>query len=143
MEAQTNSIYFDNFVPKVAKGRNKSAEEVNTLAQGRVWTGTQAKANGLIDEFGGLEKAVSIAKDLAGLPADKDVKRIVFPAPRPFLESYFGNDTSSQTKEQQAQTALLESLPADIRRSFRFAALFDRMQRGEAMMLLPFDLQIK
>ena len=44
MEEQTNTIYFDNFVPKVAKGRSKTDEEVNTLGQGRVWTGTQAKA---------------------------------------------------------------------------------------------------
>ncbi|MBX7054694.1 MAG: signal peptide peptidase SppA, partial [Pyrinomonadaceae bacterium] len=44
MVDQTNSIYFDNFIPKVAKGRNKSVEEANTLGQGRVWTGTQAKA---------------------------------------------------------------------------------------------------
>ncbi|MFN0138901.1 MAG: signal peptide peptidase SppA, partial [Pyrinomonadaceae bacterium] len=63
----TNSIYFDDFLPKVSKGRGISAEQVNTIGQGRVWTGTQAKANGLIDEFGGLEKAISVAKELAGL----------------------------------------------------------------------------
>jgi protease IV len=53
MVQQTNSIYFDNFVPKVAKGRGKSVEAVNEIGQGHVWTGTQAKGNGLIDEFGG------------------------------------------------------------------------------------------
>lgn len=46
MEEGAHNIYFNNFVPKVATGRNKSAQEVHTLAQGRVWTGTQAKANG-------------------------------------------------------------------------------------------------
>src|SRR5213075_1301750 len=70
MEEGANNIYFNNFVPKVAKGRGKTNEDVNTIAQGRVWTGTQAKANGLIDEFGGLEKAIDIAKQLANLPAD-------------------------------------------------------------------------
>jgi protease-4 len=143
MVQQTTSIYFDSFVPKVAKGRNKSVEEVNTIAQGRVWTGTQAKANGLIDEFGGLEKAIEIAKELANLPADKDVRRVIFPEPRPFLETLFGNETSTQTNEEKAQAALLESLPADVRRAFRFAALLDRMQRGEAMLMLPFELEIK
>ena len=75
MEDQANNIYYDNFVPKVAKGRDKTDEEVNTIGQGRVWTGTQAKANGLIDEFGGLEKAIEIAKQLANLAPDKDVRR--------------------------------------------------------------------
>ncbi len=143
MVAQTNSIYFDNFVPKVSKGRSKTDEEVNTLGQGRVWTGTQAKENGLIDEFGGLEKAISVAKELANLATDKDVKRVVFPAPRPFFETWFGSDSTADAKTEQAQAAMLDALPADVRRSFRYAALLDKMQRGEAMLMLPFDLEIK
>ncbi len=149
MEQQTTSIYIDNFLPKVAKGRNKNIEEVDTLGQGRVWTGTQAKANGLIDEFGGLERAIAIAKELAELPADKDVRRVVLPEPRPFLETFFSNDTSlsadgsAPTAEQKAQAAVIESLPADLRRVFRYAALMDRMQRGEAMLMLPFEFQIR
>lgn len=144
MVEQTNSIYFDNFVPKVSKGRGKSAEEINTLGQGRVWTGTQAKSNGLIDEFGGLEKAISVAKELADLPADKDVKRVVLPEPKPFLQTIFGDDdSSSDVKNEQAQAAILDALPSDIRRSFRYAALIDRMQRGEAMAFLPYALEIK
>jgi protease-4 len=143
MEEQINSIYFDSFVPKVANGRNKTTEEVNTLGQGRVWTGTQAKSNGLVDEFGGLEKAIDIAKELASLPADKDIRRVVFPEPRPFLESIFGSDRSAESKEKQAQAAILESLPSDVRRAFRFSALLDKMQRGEAMIMMPFELEIK
>ena len=143
MVDQTNSIYFDNFIPKVAKGRNKTVEDANTLGQGRVWTGTQAKQSGLIDEFGGLEKAIEIAKQLANLPADKDVRRVIFPEPRPFLETLFGGDASAQTREEQTRAAILEALPADVRRSFRYASLFDRMQKGEAMLLMPFELEIK
>jgi protease-4 len=144
MVQQTNTIYFDNFVPKVAKGRRKSAEEVNTLGQGRVWTGTQAKENGLIDEFGGLEKAIAVAKELANLPADKDVRRVVLPEPKPFLQSWFQtDDESSDIKAEQAHAAILDSLPADIKRSFRYAALLNQMQRGEAMLLLPYELEIK
>lgn len=144
MQSQTEKIYFTDFLPKVAKGRGKTDEEVNTLGQGRVWTGTQAKANGLVDEFGGLEKAIDIAKQLANLPADKDVRRVNFPAPRPFLEELFGSgEENAMTEQEKAQAALIESMPEDIRRSFRYAALFDRMQRGETMLLMPFELEIK
>ena len=143
MVEQTNSIYFDNFLPKVAKGRNKTVEEVNTLAQGRVWTGTQAKERGLIDEFGGLEKAIEIAKQLANLPMDKDVKRVVFPAPRPFFETIFGDKSDAEARSDQTRAAIIEAMPADVRRAFRYAALFDRMQNGEAMMMMPFELSIK
>jgi protease-4 len=151
MEQQTNSIYFDNFIPKVSKGRNMTVEQANTLGQGRVWTGTQAKANGLIDEFGGLEKAISVAKELAELPADKDVRRVVLPEPKPFLETFFSNDDTSlstdeqaqRAAEEKAQAALVSSLPEAMRRVFRYAALIDRMSRGEAMLLMPFELEIK
>ncbi len=144
MEAQTNSIYFDNFVPKVAAGRGMSPEKVNTLGQGRVWTGTQAKENGLIDEFGGLEKAIQIAKELANLPADKDVRRVVFPEPKPFFETLFEDDSSAElTAEQKAQKALATALPEDARRALKYAALFDRMKRGESMLLMPFELNIR
>jgi protease-4 len=143
MEEQANGIYFNNFIPKVAKGRGKTDEEVNSIGQGRVWTGTQAKQNGLIDEFGGLEKAIEIAKQLANLPADKDVKRVTFPEPRPFLESIFGSDTSADAKTRAAEQSIVEALPADVRQALRYASLFERMQRGDAMAMLPFTLEIK
>ncbi len=144
MEEGANNIYFNNFLPKVAKGRNMDAERANSLGQGRVWTGTQAKENGLIDEFGGLEKAIEIAKQLANLPADKDVRRIVLPAPRPFLETLFGDAEETQASvDHKAQQALVKSLPEDVRRMFRYAELFDRMKRGEAMLMLPFELDIR
>ena len=96
-----------------------------------------------MDEFGGLEKAIGIARDLAGLPADKDVRRIVFPAPRPFLETWFGADEKSEAKSEEVQAAVLEALPADARRAFRYASLLDQMQKGQAILMMPYELRIK
>ncbi|MGD9631265.1 MAG: signal peptide peptidase SppA [Pyrinomonadaceae bacterium] len=147
MEEQTNNIYFNNFLPKVAKGRNIDQERANELGQGRVWTGSQAKENGLIDEFGGIEKAIEIAKQLANLPADRDVRRIVFPAPKPFFQQWFGGNEDAEMaanpKDAETRRALVEAMPAEMRKAFRYAEMFDRMQRGEAMLMLPFELEIK
>ena len=145
MQDQANKVYYTDFVPKVAKGRGKTDEEVNSLGQGRVWTGTQAKQNGLIDEFGGLEKAIAVAKDLAHISIEQQVKRVAYPEAQPFFSQYFGSDSSSlaDAKNYEAQAALVKSLPEDARRALRFAELFDRMKKGEAMMLLPFELEIK
>ena len=147
IQEQANNIYYDNFVPKVAEGRHKTPEEVNSIGQGHVWTGTQAKGNGLIDDFGGLEKAIAVAKDLAQLPADKDVRRVNYPKPRTFFSKYFGSDDSTAVKtltdEQKAQAAIIKSLPEDVRKTFRYAAMLDQMKRGEAMLLMPFELEIK
>ncbi len=143
MVEQANSIYYDTFVPKVAKGRGKDAEYINGVGQGRVWTGTQAKQNGLIDEFGGLEKAIDIAKQLANLPADKDVKRVAFPEPQPFLDNFFGGDSEASVADDRTRAAILQAMPADVRRAFRYSALFDRMQMGDAMLMMPFELKIQ
>jgi protease IV len=141
MEEQTKSIYYDNFVPKVAKGRNKTVEEVDTLAQGHVWTGLQGKKNGLVDEIGGMEKAIEIAKQLAGLPADKEIKRVIFPEARPFLETFLESTSASVKSEQQK--VLVESLPKEAQRALRFAWTYEQMSQGNAMLMLPYDLEIK
>jgi protease-4 len=145
-EATIKSFYYDDFIPKVARGRNRDVEYIDSIAQGRVWTGAQAKERGLVDEIGGLEKSIEIAKQLANLPADKDVRRVVFPEPRTFFEEYFGNSedsTFAQSKERQAQETLVKSLPEDMRRALRYAELFDRMKNGEAMLMLPYEFEIK
>ncbi len=68
-----DAVYQD-FVAKVAEGRGLSTERVHELARGRVWTGADAAANGLVDELGGLHKAAAIARARAGLPADASLR---------------------------------------------------------------------
>ncbi|MBA3335561.1 MAG: signal peptide peptidase SppA [Acidobacteria bacterium] len=145
-QRSANFFYWDNFVPKVAAGRGRSVEQIHEVAQGRVWTGAQAKENGLIDEFGGLTRAVEVAKELANLPADKDVKRVVFPAPRPFLQSIFGGDDEEPTVSaagKAQQDAIVKALPKALQKMFRYAALYDNLNRGETMAILPLELEIK
>jgi protease-4 len=139
------STYYDEFVPKVAKGRGRDPEYIDSIGQGRVWTGAQARDKGLVDEIGGLDKAIEIAKQLAGIPADKGIKRVVLPYPRGFFDNLFGgdDDDASENIKLQQQRAAFEALPEDVRRTLQYATLLDRMKRGEAMAMMPFDLRIK
>jgi protease-4 len=146
-ESSIKSKYYDEFVPKVAKGRGRDAEYIDSVAQGRVWTGAQAKERGLIDEFGGLDKAVEVAGRLAGIPADKGVRRVILPRQRGFFDNLFGSgdaeDEAGPSLDMERQRAALEALPPDTRRIFQYAAMLDRMKRGEIMAIMPFDLRIK
>ncbi|HYN84856.1 MAG TPA: signal peptide peptidase SppA [Pyrinomonadaceae bacterium] len=142
-ESLVKSFYYDDFLPKVAKGRGKDVEYIDSVAQGRVWTGAQAKERGLVDEFGGLDRAVEVAKELAGIPADKSVRRVIYPAPRTFFERFFDTEGAAEAKARREQQALLNSLPEDMRRAFRYARVFDRMKHGEVMAMLPFELTIE
>ena len=63
-------LIYDDFTDKVARGRAMTRTAVDEVARGRVWTGADAAERGLIDELGGLRRAVEIARDRANLPAD-------------------------------------------------------------------------
>jgi protease-4 len=73
-------IYAD-FTGKVASGRGMTQEQVEEVARGRVWTGADALARGLVDELGGMDRAAAIARRRAGLPATAPLR--VFPRVRP------------------------------------------------------------
>jgi protease-4 len=137
---------YDDFISKVGKGRGKEKAYIDTLGQGRVWTGHQGKENGLVDEYGGLDKAIEIAKQLAKIPAEQNIQRVIMPKPPGFFEQLLNSDdgdadeSSAQAKQQ---AAVLSALPADARRALRYAQLLDRARGGEAIYLLPFDLKIR
>lgn len=78
---QMEDIYVD-FTTVVAEGRNMPIENVREIAKGRVWTGAQAKERGLVDEFGGIMKAIELAKEAAGLEPDAEYKLRRFPRPK-------------------------------------------------------------
>ena len=74
LETWLDRVYAD-FVDKVAQSRGMTAEQVHELARGRVWTGADAHARGLVDELGGLRRATELARARAGLPADAELRR--------------------------------------------------------------------
>jgi protease-4 len=78
---------YQTFTRKVAEGRNISVEDVDRIGRGRVWTGMQAKAHGLVDELGGLDTALRLAKEEAGIPAETGVRLVHYPRPKGLLES--------------------------------------------------------
>jgi protease IV len=78
VEAEADLFYTD-FVERVAQGRQMTVEAVDAVARGRVWTGADALAHGLVDELGGLRAAIDRAKVLAGFEADTEVKLVSMP----------------------------------------------------------------
>ncbi len=70
------------FKERVAQGRKLDANSVEAVAKGRVWSGEDAKAHGLVDALGGFDTALALAKEAAGLPANQDVTLKLYPAPR-------------------------------------------------------------
>lgn len=93
VEAEAD-LFYDDFVRRVAEARGMSVDEVDAVARGRVWTGADAHARGLVDELGGLRTAVRRAKVLAGLDADADVALTGYPGAS--VRDYLRPKASSQ-----------------------------------------------
>ena len=137
---------YDDFTSKVAKGRGKEQTYIDSIGQGRVWTGFQGKERGLVDEYGGLDRAIELAKQLANIPADKGVERVILPQPPTFLQQLMNLDDESGDQasiEAKQQASMLSALPDDVRQTLRYAQLLDRAAKGEAIYLMPFRLRIK
>ncbi|MBW3666266.1 MAG: signal peptide peptidase SppA [Actinobacteria bacterium] len=81
LEAILDSVYED-FKQRVADGRLLAVDDVEEVAKGRVWTGAQAAERGLVDELGGLHRALQLARDEAGIAPDAFIQVRVFPARR-------------------------------------------------------------
>jgi protease-4 len=80
------NTFYRSFVDKVAAARKRKFEEIDVLAQGRVWLGSQAKQNGLVDELGGFDRAIALLKQRANLKPEDKVTLVPYPAPKNVLD---------------------------------------------------------
>jgi len=85
---------FNIWLEDIARARDMPIEELKELAMGRVWTGRQAVDNRLVDEAGGLERAIEIAKELADIPADEEVTIVHYPKKKGLLDMVLGGSAS-------------------------------------------------
>jgi protease-4 len=101
--AATMDAIYDDFVAKVAQGRRRPVAEIEGVARGRVWTGSDALGIGLVDELGGLRDAVRIARSRAGLPADAPVRNAIHVTPL----ARFGRAKNTEDPRAVASTMFL------------------------------------
>ncbi len=131
--------FYDQFVEKVAESRNSTPEKIDLLARGRVWTGRQAKENGLVDALGGLATAVSLAKQRAKIADTSDVELVVYPPARSLYELLTDQLSGTNTGAALGSwlSTSLSSGEREVLRAMRPLAIF---RRGEPLALMPFTL---
>ena len=107
VEAEAD-LFYDDFVRRVAEARDMSVDDVDAVARGRVWTGSDAMERGLVDELGGLRTAVRRAKVLAGLDADTKVRLAGYPSSS--VRDYLRPKASSQPAAASLSDAVITLL---------------------------------
>lgn len=132
MQMYVNNGY-ELFLTRCSNGRGISMEELDKIAQGRVWTGSTAKELGLVDELGGLDKALEIAIAKAGVDAYTVMS---YPKKEGFLESLMNTNPGNYIKSR-----MLNGKMSDMYRQFSIIENFDKIDRIQAR--VPFELNIQ
>jgi protease-4 len=102
--------FYRAFVSRVAEGRKKPYDQIEPLAQGRVWLGAQAKQNGLVDQLGGLDRAIEVLKQQAHMSPSDRVTLVPYPGRRSILELLFSRADAS-AEVQMRMEKILGKLP--------------------------------
>ncbi len=121
-------VSYEHFVAKVAACRNMSKEDVDEVGRGRVWTGSQALELGLVDEIGGLLRAIQIAKDKAGIPQKEEVKLEVWPKKISLWGALLGG-------RMMGQSRISRHVPEPAGKMF---TLLRAMEKSYSWALMPF-----
>ena len=135
MQAMVLQIY-ELFVQRVAEGRGMPAGEVDSVGQGRVWTGSQAYEIGLVDHLGGLHTAVGRVRDHLDLEAGADVALVVLPAPRTLGEEFAEALNARLTSFVQARWPMQRALGG-------VYSWLAHLQLGTPLVVPPYMVEIR
>jgi protease-4 len=128
---------YERFLDLVAQGRKLDRERVAEIAQGRVWTGTRAKEIGLVDELGGLERAIELARERAGL-SDKA------PVRYPQRQVEWFEELLEEILEQEGLAATQGAELKALGRLSRFAQVLEHVDGAPRVLArLPFEFSAR
>ena len=123
---------YETFISHVAEGRNMTKAQVDSIGQGRIWCGVDALRIGLIDDFGGLEKAIEEAAKIAEL---EDYRTVSLPIQKDFIEKII-EDLSLEVRTKRMEKSLGENY-----KYFQFIQNIAEMDKYQAR--LPFEIEIR
>lgn len=104
--AESVEATYRGFINRVAAGRHRGYDDIAPLAEGRVWLGSQAKDNGLLDQLGGIDRAIELIRDKAKLPATERVALVPYPPRRSLFEVLMNRSDQPALAEMQLSSAL-------------------------------------
>jgi len=137
LQAQIDRIYAD-FLERVAKGRKMTPEQVNEIAQGRVWTGKKARDIGLVDDIGGLDRALKSAAQRAGIEKYRVVE---YPTTKTPIERLMDKITRTTDPDDEVRTWMMRSELGELYPVYQM--LRDARKNQGIQARLPYELIIR
>lgn len=134
LQESLQSIY-SAFLKHVAEGRKSKVEAIEPLAQGRVWIGTDAYKNHLVDEMGGIDRAIEVLQHKGALGSGVEAKLIVYPGRKNFWEMLMGMSDNAASASQTPEEWLLVHAGAE-------SGVLPYLEGG-MLRVMPFRVQIR
>lgn len=122
--------FYKSFVEVVAQGRKRTYDQIEPLAQGRVWVGAQAKQNGLVDDLGGLDRAIELVKQRAHIAASEKITLVPYPPKRSVLDLLFNRSDDAAGAEMKIRK-LLGQFPIEL------------LTHSGFLKLMPYSIQVR
>lgn len=122
--------FYKGFVERVSAGRKQPYDKVEPLAQGRVWLGEQAKQNGLVDELGGLDRAIEMVRDRAKISSSEKIVLVTYPPKRTVWDLLFNRSDETSQMESHLKP-FIGRLP------------LRALAHGGILRLMPFTIDVK
>jgi len=130
------------FLQRVSEARGKTIDEVDALARGRVWAGREALEHGLVDELGGLQRALAIAKEKAGFDSDDPFEIAVYPEKRNVFEALLSGFLDARSAPRGlSQTVIDQALHP--RKLLESSRMLESLLRGDTFAMMPFELELR
>ena len=123
--------FYRVFVSRVAQGRKRSYDQIEPLAQGRVWLGSEARQNGLVDQLGGIDRAIELIKQRAQIPASEKISLVPYPGKRSVLDVLMSRSEDTANIEVKAAKKLFGDLPVHA------------WAQGGFLKLVPYLIQVR
>lgn len=124
---------YAGFVKRVAEGRNMTPEQVEPYAQGRAWLGSQGHERKLVDELGGIDKAIELLREKAKLAKDEPVRLIPYPPRESLFSRYFGRTPEATASALAGNWLRSKGVPVEPL----------AMLEGGVMRIMPFSIDIR
>ena len=134
--------FYETFITKAGQGRKLSPLAIHEVAQGRVWTGEQAREIGLVDEVGTFRTALKLAKEKAGI--DGEARLVLMPRQATALERLLNRGPAGSLEAMLDRSALGAALPADARADAqRFLSVAPLLASGQPLAMAPYHLVVR
>jgi len=135
LEAFLDDTY-KGFKDHVASGRQMTQEAVEEVAKGRVWSGEDAKARGLVDELGGYVVALRLAKEAARIPLDAPVKLTVFPSEKDPFEAIYER-LFARNRDDEESGASSTSIERSLKTLGPLLQHLDALRDNPGLLMMP------